>query len=62
MIFVLGFYAKNTVFTKASSLVGNVLWLTYAILIGNIAGLVGNVLMLISALVGLWRERRAKQG
>jgi len=62
MIFVLGFYAKSTVFTKASSLVGNVLWLTYAILIGNIAGLVGNVLMLISALVGLWRERRAKQG
>lgn len=62
MIFVLGFYVKNTVFTKASSLVGNALWLTYAILIGNTAGLVGNVLMLASALIGLWRERQAKQG
>lgn len=61
MIFVIGFYAQNTVLTKTSSLFGNALWLTYAILIGNITGMLSNVLMIISAVIGLIRERAAKK-
>ena len=56
MIFVIGFYARNTKLTKVSSLFGNALWLTYAVLLYNWAGMVGNILMLISALIGIVRE------
>ena len=63
MIFVLGFYARDTRFTKASSLLGNALWLTYALLIGNYTGMLSNLLMLLSAIIGLVRERkRQKEG
>ena len=58
MIFVIGFYARKTMLTKVSSLFGNALWLTYAVLLSNWAGMVGNILMLISALIGIIRERK----
>lgn len=60
MIFVIGFYARNTKLTKVSSLFGNALWLTYAVLLHNWAGMVGNILMLISALIGIVREYDGK--
>lgn len=62
MIFVLGFYSQKTLVTKVSSLFGNALWMTYAVLIGNTAGLVGNVLMLVSAVIGIVRERKKAGG
>ena len=58
MVFVIGFYARRTMLTKATSLLGNALWLTYAVLLANWAGMVGNILMLISALIGIFRERK----
>ncbi len=61
MIFVIGFYVKNTVLTKASSLLGNALWLSYALLIGNITGMLSHIFMIISAVICLIRERAAKK-
>ena len=58
MIFVIGFYARKTMLTKVTSLFGNALWLTYAVLLQNWAGMAGNILMLISAVVGIIRERK----
>ena len=58
MIFVIGFYARKTMVTKVSSLFGNALWMTYAILLTNWAGMVGNILMLISAVIGIIREHK----
>ncbi len=60
MIFVLGFYARRTMLTKVTSLFGNALWLTYALLLSNWAGAVGNILMLISAGIGIVRKRMPK--
>lgn len=58
MIFVIGFYIRNTRMTKITSLFGNALWMTYAILLSNWAGMTGNILMLISALIGIVHERK----
>ena len=61
MIFVLGFYSKHTMRTKVSSLFGCALWLTYAVLLSNWAGMVGNILMLISAVVGIVHEKQKQE-
>lgn len=57
MIFVAGFYSKNTMRIKVSSLFGNAFWMAYAISITNWAGMTGNILMAISAMIGILREK-----
>ena len=61
MVYVIGFYVQNTMLTKVSSLLGTALWLTYALLLSNWAGVVGNVLMLLSAVIGIIRERNREK-
>lgn len=61
MIFVLGFYSESTLLTKTTSILGNVLWLLYALLIKNYTGMLSNVLMLLSAVVGIVHQRRERR-
>lgn len=57
MILLFGFYIRNTMLCKVTSLFGNGLWLTYAALLSNWAGVVGNILLLVSAVIGIIHER-----
>ena len=57
MILLFGFYIRSTMLCKVTSLLGNGLWLTYAALLSNWAGVIGNILLLISAIIGIIHER-----
>ena len=61
MILLLGLYIRSTMLCKVSSLLGNGLWLTYAALLANWAGVVGNILLLISAVIGILHEKKPEE-
>ena len=56
LFYVFAYYSTRAIITKILAFPGVVLYLTYVILISNVAGIVGNTLSLISVAIGLVRE------
>lgn len=57
MLFAIALYQRKPLWTKLLSIAGNLLWMIYAGIVGNPSGLLSSGILLVSALLGLFRER-----
>ena len=57
MLFAIALYQRKPLWAKLLSIAGNLLWMIYAGIVGNPSGLLSSGILLVSALLGLFREQ-----